>query len=61
MKIEKHQKEVEKLKEIEIQLAKLIAETNNAQIMDKFSEFTDQRIVCNKGFADYVEEILSCK
>jgi len=61
MNIETHQKEVEKLKKIELQLAKLIADTNNNQLMDKFSEFADQRIVCNKGFADYVEEILSCK
>lgn len=61
MKIEIHQKEVEKLKNIEVELAKLIANTNNHELMDKFSEFTDQRIVCNKGFADYVEEILSCK
>lgn len=58
MDIKEHQKEVKKLNKIELELVKLVAETNNHQLMDKFTEFQDQRLICNTSFTDWVDKIL---
>ena len=58
MDITKHEKEVEKLNKIENELVKLVADTDNHQLMDKFTEFQDQRIVCNTSFAKWMDKIL---
>lgn len=58
MDIKEHKKEVAKLQKIEKELAKLISETENFALMEKFTVFTEQRIICNKGFADWVDKIL---
>lgn len=58
MKTEEHQKEVDKLQDLEQQLIKLITDTNNSDLMDKFSEWQSQRIVCNEGFLKHIESAM---
>ena len=59
MDLKKHQKEVEKLNKIELELVKLVADTGNYSLMDKFSEFQNQRLVCNTSFTDWIGKILN--
>lgn len=60
MDMTEHQKEVEKLKKIELELVKLVANTNDHRLMDKFDEFQNQRLVCNTSFSEWVDKILNC-
>ncbi len=55
MKLEQHQKEVKTLKKIEIELIKLISDSDKPILMDKFLEWQDQREVCNKGFNLFIQ------
>lgn len=59
MSDKKHKKEVANLISLEDSLIKLISETDNEKLMDKFSEWQSQRNVCNKGFLKYVESLTS--
>lgn len=57
MTAEQHKKEVDRLKELETELITLIANTDNMELMDKFNEWQEQRLVCNKGFRDWIEQL----
>ena len=57
--MEKHKKEVETLNGLEEQLIKLIADTDNDDLMDKFSAWQDQRAVCNESWGKFVDDTLS--
>jgi hypothetical protein len=56
---EKHKKEVDKLNSLEYQLAILIGKTENTDLMNKFTEWQKQRIVCNDGFNSYISSLLN--
>ena len=49
-KVEIHKKHVETLNKLEIELINLISETGNDELMNKFLEWQNQRIICNETF-----------
>lgn len=57
MTTEQHKQEVEKFNKLEHELTKMIAETGNEKLMEKFQEWQNQRSVCNKGFFDHIESL----
>jgi len=59
MEAKDHKKEVEILNALEDQLIKLIAGTDNSDLMDKFSEWQTQRAVCNESWIKFVEDVIS--
>lgn len=50
-------KQVEKLKELEVELIEMIAATENETLMDKFIEWQNQREICNKGFFEFINNL----
>lgn len=50
-----HQNEVEKLGKIESDLIRLIAETDNEELQNKFLEWQRQRAICNVSFVAEIE------
>jgi len=49
-KVAIHQKQVERLKELESELIKMIAELGNEAMQDKMLEWMNQRITCNETY-----------
>lgn len=54
MEAKEHQKEVEKLTQLELELIELISESGSDELMDKFNEWQDQRNKCNQGFSQWM-------
>lgn len=54
----KHEQELEKLAELENELIALIFETGNIELMDKFSEWQNQRTKCNESLLEMIEKRL---
>lgn len=61
MTVEQHQLEVDKLNKLEEELSKLIIDTNDLDLSDKYFKWQDQRNVCNEGFLKFIETSLSNK
>ena len=59
MNKKKHQKEVDKLGILEEKLIELIADTDNSDLMDLFTKWQDQRIICNEGYLKWLESYAS--
>lgn len=53
-----HNKQVEKLTELEKELIVLIVDTENEQLQEKFGQWQDQRILCNETYLEYWEAVL---
>ena len=49
-KVAIHQKQVERLKELESELIKMIAKLGNEAMQDKMLEWMNQRTRCNKTY-----------
>ena len=49
-KVEIHKKHVETLNKLESELINLISETGNDELMNKFLEWQNKRIICNETF-----------
>jgi len=49
-KVAIHQKQVERLKELESELIKMIAELGNEAMQDKMLEWMNQRTKCNETY-----------
>jgi len=49
-KVAIHQKQVERLKELESELIKMIAELGNEAMQDKMLEWINQRTRCNETY-----------
>tara|TARA_S200002703_G_C3754870_1_gene232261 strand:+ start:746 stop:946 length:201 start_codon:yes stop_codon:yes gene_type:complete len=49
-KVAIHQKQVERLKELESELIKMIAELGNEAMQDKMLEWMNQRTRCNETY-----------
>ena len=45
-----HQDRIDELKKIEKELIKMISETNNHELMDKFLDWQNQRLECNSSY-----------
>lgn len=50
IKVNIHKNQVKKLEKIESEFIKMIAETNNDALMEKFLDWQDQRVMCNEAF-----------
>ena len=57
----KYQKELKKFKKLELQLIKTIADVRCEILMNKFLEWQNQRIKCNKLYIDYLEKKLKAE
>lgn len=58
-KQDKHKLEVDKLNSIEKELTRMIAQTNNEQLMDKFLDWQNKRTECNKLYIENLAD--ACK
>ena len=57
----KHKEEIVKLAELEQYLIKLISDTNNDLLKEKFLEWQKQRTVCKLVYNEWIAEILRGK
>lgn len=57
MKLEEHQEEVKKLTNVELELIEMISETGSNELMEKFNQWQDQRIICNEGYAAFIDNL----
>jgi hypothetical protein len=49
-KVRTHKNQVKELKKLESELVRMIAETNNDVLIDKFLDWQNQRIRCNETY-----------
>lgn len=49
-KVNIHKKQVKELEKIESELIKMITETNNDALIEKFLDWQNQRIRCNEAY-----------
>ena len=49
-KVNIHKNQVEELEKIESEFIKMIAETNNDALMEKFLDWQNQRMRCNEAY-----------
>lgn len=49
-KVNIHKNQVKELEKIESELVKMIAETNNDALMEKFLDWQNQRTRCNEAY-----------
>ena len=54
----KHKKEVAKLSKLEQKLLKMIENTGNESLTDKFLEWQQQRNICNSIYNEWLAETL---
>ncbi len=50
IKVNIHKNQVKKLEKIESEFIKMIAETNNDALMEKFLDWQNQRVMCNEAY-----------
>jgi hypothetical protein len=58
---EEHAKLVEKLNELESELVDLIAATGDVKLMNKFTEWCEQRSKCNEGYLEFLDGLIKTK
>lgn len=59
MTLEQHQIEVKKLEDLESELTRMIIDSSNSEMTDKFFRWQTQRNVCNKGFVKFLDETIN--
>lgn len=50
IKVNIHKNQVKRLEKIESEFIKMIAETNNDALMEKFLDWQNQRVMCNEAY-----------
>lgn len=55
-KVNIHKNQVKELEKIESELVKMMAETNNYDLMEKFLDWQNQRIRCNEAYVAILKE-----
>lgn len=58
-KMEIQKREVKRLEEIEMELAEMIADTENEALMEKYIDWVNQRSRCNDSYFALIDSFLN--